>query len=348
MVDLHDEEEPGDSAGPEGILPAGRLKRLGEGRTVDLSRFSTDELIQESLLRISKGGSCCADQAGVLAMAIDRHCDEHENRFGTRRLRDLFGMFRWFRGHEELSFQNATIVDLGCGGRSPFSLLMIYVLLGAKHGIAIDLDGIDDPELAIQGISKCASWMLLDHESIIGDFPITREQIVSNANSFDFGKLRQGSSDGLPEDRLEFRRESIEETSLEDSVADLVVSNSFLEHVPDVDAAVSEIARITKTGGFSIHNIDGVDHRTYFDPSVGLLDILFEESKEPLVHGSNRLRLLQFPAVFERHGFETLDLHPYRDVPITSEFRAKLAEKFRSLPDEVLKWTQGQVFFRKR
>jgi predicted nuclease with RNAse H fold len=67
-----------------------------------------------------------------------------------------------------------------------------------------------------------------------------------------------------------------------------------------------------------------------------------------MVPWCNRLRPAQFAEIFERHGFEVLEVHPYTTIPMTEQSRQKFAEPFRSMPLETLAVTQARFCVRKR
>ena len=50
--------------------------------------------------------------------------------------------------------------------------------------------------------------------------------------------------------RIELRQESAKQTTLADGEADVLYSASFLEHLDDLDQALSEMARVTRAGGY--------------------------------------------------------------------------------------------------
>ena len=133
--------------------------------------------------------------------------------------------------------------------------------------------------------------------------------------------------------------------SLADGEADVVMSNAFLEHIPDVERGIREIARITKVGGLSVHNIDLTDHRRY-GGGAGPLDFLMESSSEPIVHHSNRVRLSQFTELFQRNGFQIVQQIVHHRLEVPQSLRARFAKPFRSLSQEDLE--AGMVRFTAR
>ena len=56
----------------------------------------------------------------------------------------------------------------------------------------------------------------------------------------------------------------------------------------------------------------------------------------------------QFVEIFERHGFEVLDVHAYARVAVGEDLRSRFVEPFRSMPLEDLGVTQARFFVRKR
>lgn len=161
-------------------------------------------------------------------------------------------------------------------------------------------------------------------------------------------KLFHGDPSGLDEGRLTFRQGSACDTGLADGEADIVLSDSFFEHVDDAEQAVGELARITKSGGLGTHSIDGSDHRHYADQSLHPLEFLTIDTEEALVYRCNRIRPLQYAEIFGRHGFEVVEVTPRRRLPLTSEFLGKVVEPYRSMPSETLEVVGALVHTRKR
>jgi hypothetical protein len=96
------------------------------------------------------------------------------------------------------------------------------------------------------------------------------------------------------------------------------------------------------------HAIDGMDHRHYGSPAIAPLEFLTEESEERLLHECNRLRPLQFVEMFERHGFEVLEVQRHRSIDIPAPLRERMVDPWRSLPTEVLEVIHAHLVVRKR
>jgi SAM-dependent methyltransferase len=240
-------------------------------------------------------------------------------------------MFHGWITPEKPPIQNATYVELGCGSLNPFGTLFLFLMLGARRGVAVDLDPIQDEKAALSALADLVAFMLIDPHRILADYPIARQSILDNIASFDLAKLGSGDHDGVDRDRLSFRQETVHSLSLEDSEADVVYSNSFLEHISRAEAGVAELSRITRPGGMGIHNIDLSDHRRYGDSSHHMLAFLQDDSGEELVGESNRLRLPDFVRMFEHQGFDVLATRVYHSADMSEELRSTFIEPFRSM-----------------
>lgn len=74
--------------------------------------------------------------------------------------------------------------------------------------------------------------------------------------------------------------------SIPSASVDVVLSNAVIEHSFDLEAAVAELARVTRPGGWGVHQFDHRDHRNFGRPLEYLLmsDDRFETMFEEL-HG---------------------------------------------------------------
>lgn len=117
---------------------------------------------------------------------------------------------------------------------------------------------------------------------------------------------------------LDVRQMDILKTEFPDGYFDAVISNAVFEHIPDIDAACSQIKRVTKKDGYlviGIHlfpSLSGGHHDQWRDPasvrepSVPPWDHLRRQSS-PVDPSLNRLRLQDYIRVFEK-CFTILDL----------------------------------------
>jgi len=244
-------------------------------------------------------------------------------------------------------FQGAVHVDVGCGSVNALARLFTHVLLGVRKGIGVDLDVAPPDAESAHCLARLAGAVILDPASLFGDAPVPGSAILANLSGFDLPKLRAGDPSGIDPSRLELRQAPIEATGLATASVDVVVSNSVLEHVQDVDAALAELARITRPGGFGVHGIDTLDHRWYGEPHLHPLEFLTVDASQRMVAGCNRLRLADFRSRFERHGFALIHHEMGNHVAITPGFRARLVEPWRSMPDDYLDRTWANALVRR-
>jgi SAM-dependent methyltransferase len=331
--------------------PAGTLNRpIRAARSVALRRISSSTLTSEVLARIQEGDFTGDEQSILLGCelqeALRAVMDVPRNRWSRQRYREHFQLYDALPPSRP-PLEGATIVDLGCGALNPYGALFMFLMLGARRGIAVDLDEILDVPRAVRALADLAAMMLIDPRAIVADFPITRTEILRNIATFDLPGLAWGELEGIDANRLIYARESVDALSLADGAADFVFSNATLEHLPHAEATVQEMARITRPGGMGVHIVDGSDHWSYGDPSHHQLEFLTDPSQQPLVHGSNRIRPLEFLPMFERHGFEVLSFDPFRRADISEDLLHRFAHPWRDMAPDMLAILDGQICVRR-
>ncbi len=237
----------------------------------------------------------------------------------------------------------ATCVDVGCGNLNPLGGVFATVLFGAAKGIALDLERVLSIPAATRALFEVATWALAGAPGLgaAADPGLVARQLAT----FDLAKLAVGDAKGIDDRMLQFRQASAGETGLDNGSVDALTSKSFLEHIEDIDGVLAELARITRPGGVGFHAIDGYDHRHWGDDRVHPLEFLRDGSEASMVHGCNRIRPLQFAALFERHGFAVRRVvKGFQRVEITPALRASFAAPFRVLPDDVLAEGAAEFF----
>ncbi len=322
-------------------------------RNPELDRYTLQELVAALLRRTSDvevDFRPLAEWSSLLSIDLERRGNVHENRLSQQRLRDLFVIFSDFVGAENIDFRGMTVVELGCGGLNPLSQLLIFVMLGAERAIGVDVDSIQDPENAALALARTAAWMLTDPSSIVGGRSLEPTEMMENLRGINLSALARGDLGGLQNGPLRFMQNSLYEMALEAASTDLVISNAFLEHLPDCERAIECIGRLTRSGGYSIHSIDGFDHDHYVDGRHPL-DFLKLESTERLfgTGGCNRVRPLEFVPLFRRSGFDILEVKRWSNglIDLGTIDRDQLAAPFRDLPDEVLEVGRAGIYCRK-
>jgi SAM-dependent methyltransferase len=339
-------------------VPPGRLEPLVVARDRALSGLTSKQLATELRARLRSGeigerdGRYDDDVDDIAALGRDLllRLDVDSNRFSRVNAAARFETYWAGDPARRASFEGETVVELGCGGRNPLSMAFLFVMLGARRAIGVDLDAVPDVAEAVRALARCAGWLLTDPRLLVSSFPITREQVARHlaATKFDLARLFSGDPGGVDRDRLDFRQESVTRLGLGEGEVDLCCSTSFLEHLDDVEAAVAEMARVTRRGGRGVHGIDGIDHRNYQDAGVHRLAFLAERSAEPIVFGCNRIRPRSFAAIFERHDFEVRRIDEWRRQEVDAATRAKFVEPYRSMADEELACTGATIWVRRR
>jgi SAM-dependent methyltransferase len=334
---------------PQG-RPAGALQRVAAKPAQALAHVDLHTLLTELWARLTSREELGWNGPTVMlgdavAERLASTLDFHENRFSVTRIRDMFSALYRRLDEPRATIQGATFLALGCGSANPLGLSMLMCALGARHAVGIDLDPVADAARAARGMVRVVQSLLLDPRTICVDHAITREQIIANIDGIDLAGLQRGDPGALGA-RFGYHNASAADMPLPDGSVDIVVSNSFFEHLPDVPAVLRELHRVTSPGAYSTHAIDGVDHRWYRDGSLHELAFL-REPGPGLLRGTNRIRPLEFAALFEGHGFEVQQIRPTFRVALSDEQIAGFAPPWNSMPREVLEVTRATFVTRK-
>ncbi len=125
------------------------------------------------------------------------------------------------------------------------------------------------------------------------------------------GQLEAAIAGGYAATSLRLLPEPAEDMkSIADASTDFTYSNAVLEHIADIGAVTSELARISKPGGIGMHQIDLRSHRDFDRPLEHLImpEDEFQNTAPNLAFDyGNRLRLIEFRAHFEAAGFTVTD-----------------------------------------
>ncbi len=133
-------------------------------------------------------------------------------------------------------------------------------------------------------------------------------------------------------------------------------STAALEHFYDMESVIGMLWKMAKPGSVGCHMIDFRDHRDFARPLEFLLlddaayDALSGDAK--YVHG-NRLRPMEYAALFEKYGFHPVtlddlpcDLDPAYMIDFLPRLRAS-GTRFSAEPEESLRRLSVQYVMRK-
>ncbi len=333
-----------DAKAPAGSVRAQQESRLG---------LPTEALILELTTRLREGltaDSFVADRLlGVLAAEVAARRSPANRYSAQASLVHLSNLM----GHPDITLPQmpellgATCLDFGSGGLNPGGGLFALLLAGAQRGVALDIDDIDSIPCAVGALYTvlCAAITGTTEPGIPG----TPAEILARIASFDVAKLAAGDPSGIDEDRLRYRQTRIQDADIPDGSIDILVTNSVLEHIADLDDVLAELARVVRPGGLASHAIDGFDHRHYGQPdTISPHEFLFDPSDAAMICGCNRIRPLAFAERFEKAGFEVRKIVPSHRLPLTDADLERLAPSFRDLPREHLEVTRARYYLRRR
>lgn len=308
-------------------------------------------LVHELSARLEREGLGDYDMdLGVAQTLLDRlrpALDHHGNRLSPKYLEAIFQRLYGKVAHLLPPLRGARVAELGCGSWAPMNLGMTFLALGADLAVGVDLDYPRDVPRAIQALADVVVWLLTSPERILGARAVSRAEILANLASFDIAGMAAGSVEAVDHRRIRLLQESASAMrSLGNDEVDLLVSNSFLEHVDDIDAVIAEMRRVVRVGGCLSHSIDATDHRRYGDPDVGELDFL-REAGGGMIGGTNRLRPSEFVPLFAKHGFACVLYTPFCWCRLTDPQVSSFAEPYRSMAKQSLEETMAHLVLRR-
>jgi SAM-dependent methyltransferase len=133
---------------------------------------------------------------------------------------------------------------------------------------------------------------------------------------------------------------------------DLVFSRAVLEHVNDLDATFADMSAALRPGAAAIHLVDLRSHGLHkANPldflawSPGLWDLMYSEKGVP-----NRWRIDRYRKALKTLPIDLQALEPTQlaTAEQVAEVRPMLADPFRTISDDDLRWLGFWLVFRKR
>jgi len=257
------------------------------------------------------------------------------NRYSHVHLHELLGTYFFWHAAVSGDVEGETFLELGAGSENPLALPVAMHVLGGARSFGLEPAPLLSGRRQAKAIARILYWLTLRRDLFTRfDLEPFASRIAERARQYDYARLSRGDL-ALPE-AVSLIASSAEDTGLPSESVDRVASSSFLEHPSDPERVVAEIARITRPGGLSIHNIDAVDHGVYGGAADSPVSFLLEAEGEEMVRHCNRMRIFEFVQLFERHGFELLKRADYDTYSWTDEQLAARVRPFREMSVEQL------------
>lgn len=285
---------------------------------------------------------------GILSAELGLRTARHENRYSAEKSMMHLAALKAHpdMSHDFAQLQGAHCVDVGCGGLNPIGGLFVLLLAGAKSGIGVDLDELESASLATRALytSLCAAVT----RTGTAELPGTTHDIFARIPTFNIQRLARGDASGIDRSRLDFVQKPLAEAGIAPRSAEILVSNSLLEHIPEPDDLVADMAAVTRSGALCVHNIDGVDHRWYANRDMFQLEFLREEGDRKMIYGCNRIPPLAFSAIFERHGFEVRGVREGLRLDLSDADIESFAPRFRNARKDRREVLRARFYLRRR
>ena len=115
-----------------------------------------------------------------------------------------------------------------------------------------------------------------------------------------------------------------------DGSIDVSVSNAVFEHISDVNATFAALARVSRLGSLTCHQVDLRHHKNFTRPWDFLLTPEHQWRAEDGLHSGNRLRLQEFLDAAHYSGWQTVEIQ-FQHEPVSEAGRAYAARTLQRL-----------------
>jgi SAM-dependent methyltransferase len=246
-------------------------------------------------------------------------------------------------------YHEKSILHLGCGDMIVLDLL--HLMSGAKKVLAIDprpMPGYPDITTSVNNMIHVFNEFKKNPE----DF---REQIVEFKDpKHELLRFVHRNQDTyyVNYDYSQFYPFSGEILPFSDNLIDLTHSNAVFEHITDPEKTISELYRITTSGGLTLHCIDLRDHVDNNAPYTHLS--CSEEGWKTRAFNdagcfrTNRWRGTDYVQTFQEYGFDVVHYELFYPEPeILETFPKHIDPAFERYTIEELKAMSCLVYARK-
>ena len=266
--------------------------------------------------------------------------------------------------YKPVNFTKRTDEQLGSDAKYAFDVLKSYrsaldqLNLAAKGLSIVEIGPGSDFGAQLILASLGANVSLLDRFLTPFDPDYHPRLYAEIANLWDGpkGELEAAISGGHEASSLRLFPEPAEQMeSIPDASIDFTYSNAVLEHVADVRAVTTELARISKPGGMGMHQIDLRGHRDFDRPLEHIIaqEEVFQNTAPKIAYDyGNRLRMIEFHAYFESAGFAVTEDHvtDFTEPPYLAEALPRIRSsnsQYRFWPEDDLRRVGGFLFVRR-
>lgn len=215
---------------------------------------------------------------------------------GRCAIRDFFILKEMAERHG-VSFEEKTVIEIGSGWFPIFSIL--FALYGAKKVILTDITASMDAKT----FDEAAAFLPKAAPALLQNGEISAE---------DARHISQPLPDTFSNGRFEYRSQFAPAEYAR--TADLVISRTVLEHIPERDLlpTLAAFRELLKPDGCMLHSIDNSDHLSHGQSGISPVNFLtIPEGMWAFINSisypQNRLRHSRYARLFQECGCEVLD-----------------------------------------
>jgi SAM-dependent methyltransferase len=274
------------------------------------------------LNRILRNALALTPARGVIwpPTALATHFGPNDTFYGAGVFADQIG----YASANGRDLKPTAVLEIG-PGRNPYTGLLWNAVSGATVTLwdvfpNMDLGADAWPRLANELLEDAKAFDRLSPDCK----PLAREGLLAIAEGRREADVRYvvGAIAGLDDPNARF---------------DLIYSHSALEHVWNVLRLWADLLTLTKPGGLHVHQIDLSDHgrSENFLEMCEYSELEWWLSQRFTPGALNRWRMSDYVTAVETIGFDICAITPLRRKALPTP-RARLAKRFRSLPEEDL------------
>lgn len=238
------------------------------------------------------------------------------------------------------AIRHHTVLDFGSGVYCPLSVAIILFGNGFSKVLSYEPFPIE-VEITAASVGETIKWLLLD-PAPFNFSGIPNDEFKKRVAGLDFTdislklqRLNSGEAQAASLGPVELIRTL---SHLPDACVDLVMSNSVLEHIADLEADMQVLKRILTDTGICVHTVDYSDHRSIS------MEHIFKMYFDGDLHNINGLRPSQLQAILGKVGFAGLSVTRLTAPPALELDPRSMVKPFSEFPAEDLRvWVRSYV-----